>query len=325
MRIHPEYPATVLLLAVGCLRAQPPMPAAPSKPDTPEIKAMIENIRKSAGPMWQYAVHFWCEEPRANTPTDPVFPPTKIFDNVWAIGNIGTAVYVIQTSDGLLMIDSLDANQVETQLLPGFQKAGLDPAKVKAIVVAHGHADHFGGTRYFQEHFGSRIYISGADWNMMENPTAAQKKGPPVPLPKHDAELKDGEPVVLGDFKITPYAIPGHTPGAMGFIFTVKDNGKTHTAALFGGTWLLPRFLSDEAMQTFLKSLAHWREVTKEAKVDVSLMNHPLMDPLQNKLDALASRKSGGPNPFVVGQANYQKFLGVAQGCSEVDVARRKL
>src|SRR5437667_7912718 len=48
----------------------------------------------------------------------------------------------------------------------------------------------------------------------------------------------EGQPIVLGDLKITPVAIPGHTPGSTGYIFPVKDNGRTRVAALYGGTVL---------------------------------------------------------------------------------------
>ena len=57
--------------------------------------------------MWAYEEHFFCEAPRPNRPDDPPIEPTRIFDDVYAIGNQGTVAYVINTSDGLLMLDSL--------------------------------------------------------------------------------------------------------------------------------------------------------------------------------------------------------------------------
>jgi metallo-beta-lactamase class B len=312
--------------SLGLLQAQAP-PAQPAKPDSPAVKALIEKAKKTAGDTWADEAHFFCEAPRANSPNDPPITPTKIFDNVYVIGNQGTVVYVIQTSDGLAMIDSLGANQVDTQLLPGFQKLGLDPATVKVIIMGHGHADHFGGSPDMQEHYGSKVYIAAADWNVMENPPAGRgdnKKGPAVVLPKHDQVVTEGQPIILGDLKVMPVAIPGHTPGSMGYIFNVKDNGKTHVAAIYGGTILTPGPISDEGLKTYLKSVAHFKEETKTAKVDVEIQNHPLMDPIQTKLDKLQSLKKGDSNPFVVGQANYQKFVDVISLCTEVNIARRQ-
>lgn len=304
-------------------RAQAPSPAA--TPDSPEVQAMIAKAKKTAGSLWADEVHFFCEAPRANSADDPVITPTKIFDNVYLIGNAGTVVYVVQTSDGLLMIDSLGANQVETQLLPGFQRLGLDPAQVKVIVIGHGHADHFGGSPFIQERFGSKVYVSAVDWNLMENPPPPRGGGqaPRPVLPKRDGVLTEGQPVVLGDVKVMPVAIPGHTAGSMGFIFPVKDNGGTHMAALYGGTILTPGIISDEGLQTYLKSVAHFKEETRKAKVDVEVQNHPLMDPIQPKLARLQARKRGEPNPWVVGEANYQRFLDVMAACTEVNIARR--
>jgi metallo-beta-lactamase class B len=328
-----RFAVAALVAGAGAFAQQPPAPAGPAKPDTPEITAKIEQLRKAVGQKWAYAVHFWCEEPRPNRPDDPVIPPTKLFDNVYTIGTTGTTVYLVQTTGGLLMIDALSANQVETQLLPGFKALGLDPANVKAIVVGHGHADHFGGATYFQERFGSKVYVSATDWTLMENPPQ-RGRGPaaggapaaPSPaIPKRDGILAEGDPVVPGDLRVRAVAVPGHTLGAMGFIFPVKDNGRTRTAALFGGTWLTPNLLNDDAMQTYLRSVAHFREAANDAKVDVWLQNHPLMVPFQDWVAAVSARKPGEPHPFVVGQAEYQKFLDVMQGCSEVNLARRKL
>ena len=315
-----------IILAATAALAQPPA-AAPTKPDSDKVKALIEKAKKTGGPMWAEEEHFFCEAPRANSPNDPPIEPAKIFDNVSVIGNQGTVVYVISTSAGLLMIDSLGADQVQTQLLPGFQKLGLDTANVKVIVMGHGHGDHFGGSPYMQEHYGSKVYISAPDWDLMEHPPAGrggQKKGPPVVLPKHDQVVTEGEPIVLGDFKMMPVAIPGHTPGSMGYIFQVKDNGKSRTAGLYGGTILTPGIISDEGLQTYAKSVAHFREEAKKAKVEVELQNHPLMDPIQAKLDKLKSRKKGDPNPFIVGEGNYLKFVDVIAACTQVNIARRE-
>jgi metallo-beta-lactamase class B len=132
--------------------AQAPEP----KPDSPAVRALIDRAKTVAGPMWADEVHFFCEAPRANSPTDPPIAPSRLFDDVYAIGNTGTTAYVIRTAAGLVMIDALGANQVEDVLLPGLAAVGLDPAQVKAIVVGHGHADHFGGSAYMQERYGTR-------------------------------------------------------------------------------------------------------------------------------------------------------------------------
>src|SRR5258705_8594436 len=175
--------ASIFVLSVALpLVARPQAPAgAPPKPDSPAVAAMVEKAKKTGGPMFADEVHFFCEAPRANAATDPPIAPTKIFDNVYAIGNQGTVVYVVQTSAGLLMFDSLGANLLNTQLLPGFQALGLNPTDVKMIVMGHGHADHFGGSPYFQEHFGSKVYISAVDWEFMEHPPAGRNGQPPAP------------------------------------------------------------------------------------------------------------------------------------------------
>jgi len=317
-----------LFAAAGVPVSSQPAPAVPAKPDSEAVQALIEKAKNAGGPTWAGEEHFFCEAPRANSPNDPPIEPTKIFDNVYVVGNQGTVAYVINTSDGLLMIDSLSADQTDTQLLPGLQKLGLNPAKVKIIVVGHGHADHFGGTAYFQEHFGSKVYISAADWNLMEHPPAGRggggAKGFPAPLPQHDQVIAEGQAITLGDFRITPVAVPGHTPGSMGFIFPVKDNGKTYMAAMYAGTILTPGIVTDEGLKTYLTSVAHFKEETAKAKVEVELQNHPLMDPIQPKLDELKGRKKGELHPFVVGQANYQKFVDVMSACTEVNIARRQ-
>jgi metallo-beta-lactamase class B len=311
-------------LFVVALHAQPPA-SAPSKPDSADVKKDIDKAKKTAGTEWAAEAHFFCEAPRANSLNDPLLEPARIFDNVYILGRIGTAVYAITTSAGIMLIDSGYPNEVEPVVIGGMKKLGLDPAQIKMVILTHGHADHFGGTPFIQEHYGPHVYLSAADWNLMENPPPGRaQKGPPPVLPKHDMLITEGQPILLGDEKVMPVAIPGHTPGAMGLIFAVKDGGKTHMAALYGGTILLPGIISDDGLEQYLHSIAHFKDETKKAKVDVELQNHPLYDGTLEKLEKIQARKKGDPNPFIVGQANYQKFLDVMSQCMDAQIARRK-
>src|ERR1700680_1496126 len=317
------------LAAAFFLMAQAPE-SAPSKPASAQVKALVEKAKKDGGTMWATKAHFFCEDPHANSLTDPCLEPTKIFDNVYALGRAGTTIYALTTAAGIILIDTGYPNEAESVLIDQMKKVNLDPAQVKMIVLGHGHADHFGGASYFQEHYGTHVYLTQADWDFMEHPPAARggvgkaPKGPPPAMPKHDMVITEGQPIVLGDEKIMPNYIPGHTPGSAGLISPVKDNGKTHMAALYGGTILTPGPISDEGLATYAKSIAHFKEETKKAKVDVELQNHSLYDNIQDKLAKVKERKKGDPNPFVVGQANYQKLMDVMADCTQVNIDRRK-
>src|SRR5580658_9620248 len=109
-----KNPIAVAVLAAGVLSAQAP-PAAPAKPDSDAVKALIEKAKKTGGARWAEEAHFFCEAPRANSPSDPAIEPARIFDNVYVIGDQGTVAWVIQTSGGLLMIDSLSPGDTQTK------------------------------------------------------------------------------------------------------------------------------------------------------------------------------------------------------------------
>jgi metallo-beta-lactamase class B len=87
------------------------------------------------------------------------------------------------------------------------------------------------------------------------------------------------------------------------------------------GGGMLPQGTPDQ-MRVFLHSLAQFEEWTKRMKVDVELQNHPIMDGFADRLAALRARKPGDPNPFIVGQENYSKFLDVMYTCVQVYIDR---
>ena len=80
--------------------------------------------------------------------------PLKVFDNLYYVGFEQVGTWTLDTGAGLILFDTLNNPQeAETVLVPGLKQLGLDPANIKYIVLSHGHADHYGGAPYFQEHY----------------------------------------------------------------------------------------------------------------------------------------------------------------------------
>jgi hypothetical protein len=95
------------------------------------------------------------------------------------------------------------------------------------------------------------------------------------------------------------------------------------------GTWIIlaPRraFKSTtDGLQQYLHAIAHFKDETKKARWTWSCRIIRFTMTSRKKLDELKAPKKGDPNPFVVGQANYQKFLDVMSQCMDAQIARRK-
>ncbi|MEQ1946821.1 MAG: MBL fold metallo-hydrolase [Bryobacteraceae bacterium] len=302
--------------------------------NTAEVQRHADAALKSGGAQWEQAARFFCSteaqvnamhilpSARQNDPPESRYAePAKVFDNLYFVGTKEVTTWVIPTNDGYILIDAGYAGEEEKTMIAGMKKLGLDPAKIKAVLIAHGHADHFGGAFYLQEHFGAHVYMSAPDWDFIQPKPGA--KGSGGPLPSRDRILEDGKPVTLGGTTVTPIFIPGHTPGAMGFVFNVTDNGQRHVAGLFGGTILNPQDKFPVSLfEQYLTSLQHFKEVTGRMKVDVELVNHPIMDGTFEKLAALKDRKPGQPHPFVVSETGFQNFATVMEECGKAQLVR---
>ena len=308
--------------------AQAPAPA-PAAADSPAVTAIVARARAAAGSEWGETVQFFCGDAgRANRADDPEIRPTRVFDNLYALGRTSTVVWALTTPDGILLIDAGYPDQLESVLLPQMRAAGLDPNDVRYVLLGHGHADHFGGASYFQQR-GARVALSAADWDLIENPAPPPAGAPAaqpaagLPPPRRDVVVADGEPISFGGVEITPVLIPGHTPGALGFVFRVADGERSHTAALFGGSILLVNRIPTDGLRQYVQSLERFGAVTRRLGVDVEIQNHPLYDGFATKLERLAARRAGDPHPFVVGTDAYQRFLTVMSECANAQLARR--
>jgi hypothetical protein len=156
--------------------------------------------------------------------------PVKVFDNLYFLGQSEYSVWALASSEGFILLDAIFDYSVEEEVDGGMKKLGLDPTKIKYAILSHAHADHFGGGKFLQDKYGARAIMGAADWDAVERMNGTK--------PKRDMVATDGQKITVGDVSVTMYLTPGHTPGNISSIFQVKDNGRTHTVALWGGTGL---------------------------------------------------------------------------------------
>src|SRR6187399_194923 len=129
--------ATCLIVAttVGAdaQRGQPP------KPDNPASLAHLKTAQSLAGtdPFLAIPHSFFCVagNARAQNNNAPDLEPTRLFGNVYAVGNSETTVYALTSSEGIVLLDAGFENKAESVLVPQLQKLGLDPARVKYILL----------------------------------------------------------------------------------------------------------------------------------------------------------------------------------------------
>ena len=306
-------------------RGQPP------RPDNPRSLAHISAARTLAGDdaFLSNPYNFFCVagNARAQNNNAPDLEPTKLFDNVYAVGNSETTVYALTSSEGILLLDAGFENKAEA-LAAQLRTLNLDPARVKYILLGHGHADHFGGARFFQQTYGTKVATTAADWDAISSPPAAgpfpgRGGGGGGARPARDETLVDGRPFVFGDLTITPVAVPGHTPGSLAFIFPVKDKGTTRMAGLFGGTVLTTGILTTDALKQYTQSIARYLESAKAMNVEVELQNHPIFDGTPARLATVRAAGAGDSNPFVIGNGRYLAMWNIVSECIQAEIARR--
>jgi len=227
------------------------------------------------------------------------FEPFQLIDNIYYVGTDGIAVYVIKTSQGLILMDTA-MPQSTGMIKDNIAKLGFKVADIKIILNTHAHLDHTGGFAEIKKETGAQLIAGERDKPLLEGgyyPGDEKNEDLAFPAVKVDRAVKEGDKVTLGDTTLTAHATPGHSPGCTSWELTVKD-GKENREVLFfcSGTVALNRLVGQPTYAGIVDDYRATFAKAKAMKIDVLLGPHPEVYGMQAKR---AEMKEGAPNPFV--------------------------
>lgn len=167
---------------------------------------------------------------------DPA-PPAHIHGRTWYVGTCGIAAILVETSAGLVLIDTGPADAAP-HVLANVRTLGFDPRQIKWVLMTHEHFDHVGGMAQVLKATGAQLLTGTGAAAVMrtgrpanDDPQAgwlAKEPMEPVTVSRvlgHRGKLRVGATV------FTLYANPTHSPGSTSWTWRSCEGGACQTIA----------------------------------------------------------------------------------------------
>jgi metallo-beta-lactamase class B len=228
------------------------------------------------------------------------FPAFKIAGNVYYVGTADLAVYLINTPQGNILINS-DFEEDVPLIRKSIASLGFKYTDTKIILISHAHGDHDAATGLIKKETGAKLMVMDADVPEEES-TARGRPGARV-----DRVLHDGDTVELGGSKWVAHLTPGHTKGCTTWTTQVQEGGRNLNLVIVGSPNVNPGYIlvgnknypriADDYVRTFT--------VLKSLPCDVFLGAHGAYFGMKAKYEKFAA---GDKNAFI-DPAGYRAYV----------------
>jgi metallo-beta-lactamase class B len=154
--------------------------------------------------------------------------PLRIADHTWQIGTEGLTALLVETRDGLVLLDG-GMPQMADALLANLKRRGFAPHALRLLLSSHAHADHAGPFAELKRRTNARVVASAESAVLLARGGSDDLHFgdeivfPPVVV---DRVVMDGEVVSQGGVEFTAHFMPGHTPGSIGWTWNDTREGK---------------------------------------------------------------------------------------------------
>ena len=238
--------------------------------------------------------------------------PFRIVGNIYYVGALNIASYLIATPQGHILIDS-GMTEMHDAIASGVEQLGYAVTDIRILLASHAHFDHIEGHALMQRRTGAQVMAMTGDAEALESGHDTSALGAIGWEPTRVARrLKDGDTVMLGGTTLRAIHAPGHTRGATIWMTTVEDAGRRYTVAFFTTTTPnpgVPLFDNPRHANVVEDTRNTFRKLTAEREPDIVLVGHPqamfarTMEPM---------RKGERPHPLLNGAEAWTRQLATA-------------
>lgn len=252
---------------------------------------------------------------QANPDWHRPFPAFKIAGNLYYVGTADLAVYLINTPQGNILINSDFAEDVPL-IHKSIEGLGFKYGDTKILLISHAHSDHDEGVGLIKRETGARLMVMDADVPAVES-TAPGRPGAHV-----DRVLHDGDTVELGGSRLTAHLTPGHTKGCTTWTMQVHEGARTLNAVIIGSPNVNPGYVLvgnkdyPQIAQDYVKTF----KVLKGLPCDLFLGAHGAYFGMKAKYERA---KAGEANPLI-DPVGYKAYVSEREATFEKEWKRQQ-
>lgn len=188
-------------------------------------------------------------------------------------------VYLVDGGDEYALVDcGMAAGASLDRIAANIAAEGLDPAKLRTLVLTHYHMDHAGGAARFRERFGLQVWAPRAAAEVLRTGDeravaldvakaaglyAADYRFEPVAA---DRELDDGDVARIGGLELRVVDTPGHCDGHASYLLQGRERRYLFAGdAVFAGGRVVWQNTHDCSIQRTIASVDRLREEAFDA------------------------------------------------------------
>ncbi len=211
-------------------------------------------------------------------------------------------VYLVNGGTELALIDAGAGVELE-RIVSNIHADGLDPEKLKYVLLTHAHSDHAGGCKFWKERYGAQVFGSPETAKFVSRGdeqgislTLAKAEGfypadyhfPACPV---DGELREGDLFRVGECQLRAIETSGHCCGMLSFLMTGEGRADLFSGdTIFHGGKILMTNVYDCNFQQYVKSVQKLGKLSVDALLPghLSVALSGGQSHIQKALDCLA-------------------------------------